>query len=61
MADLTKREWENYKKPEHAHVYKQIATVMRKGISPEEVKQIYSEWANDLEYEKVDNLLLLLA
>lgn len=52
MADLTTNEWEKYEKPEQAHVYKQIATVMHKGIKPEEVADFYSKWADELEYEK---------
>ncbi|WAR10531.1 MET27-like protein [Mya arenaria] len=52
MADLSKKEWEHYERPEQSHVFKQIATVMRKGISPEEVAEFYSKWAGDLEYEK---------
>ena len=53
MADLSKREWENYGDPAHSKVYKNIATVMHKGITPGEVAEFYSEWANGDEYEKV--------
>lgn len=52
MADLSKREWENYEDPAHSKVYKNIATVMHKGITPGEVAGFYSEWANGDEYEK---------
>lgn len=52
MADLSKKEWETYKKPEHSHVCKQIATVMHKGIKPDEVAQFYDQWAEGREYEK---------
>ncbi|XP_052254947.1 uncharacterized protein LOC127860718 isoform X2 [Dreissena polymorpha] len=52
MADLSQKEWDRFEKPEHSHVYKQIATVMHKGISQEEVAQFYSKWADDLQYEK---------
>lgn len=53
MADLSKKEWEKYERPEHSHVYKQIATVMHKGIKPEEVAQFYDKWAENRGYEKV--------
>ncbi|KAL4228392.1 Methyltransferase domain [Mactra antiquata] len=52
MADLSKKEWEKYEEPQESHVYKQIATVMQKGISPDEVAEFYSKWASGLEYEK---------
>lgn len=52
MADLSQKEWEKYARPEHSHVYKQIATVMHKGIKPDEVANFYDKWADDLEYEK---------
>ena len=54
MADLSKKEWENYEKPEHAKVYKNIATVMHKGIQPEEVADFYTKWADGFEYDKVN-------
>ena len=53
MADLSKKEWENYKDPEHSKVYKNIANVMHKGIKPEEVADFYSHWADGDEYDKV--------
>ncbi|XP_060585644.1 methyltransferase-like protein 27 [Ruditapes philippinarum] len=49
--DLSAKEWEKYGKPEHSHVYKQIATVMHKGIKPEEVAKFYDTWADGREYE----------
>jgi hypothetical protein len=51
--DLSAKEWEKYGKPEHSHVYKQIATVMHKGIKPEEVAKFYDTWAEGREYENV--------
>ncbi|KAL3836906.1 hypothetical protein ACJMK2_022312 [Sinanodonta woodiana] len=47
MADLSKKEWEKYQDPGQAHVYKNIATVMQKGIEPAQVSDFYSKWAGD--------------
>ena len=53
MADLSKKEWEHYQDPNHSLVFKNIATVMHKGIKPEEVAEFYSKWADGDEYDKV--------
>ena len=53
MADLSKKEWEKYEKLEEANVFKNIATVMHKGIQPVEVAEFYDKWADDNnQYEK---------
>lgn len=52
MADLSKKEWEHYQDPNHSLVFKNIATVMHKGIKPEEVAEFYSKWADGDEYDK---------
>ena len=61
MADLSKKEWENYEQPGHSKVFKNISTVMQKGISATDVADYYSDWANNQnEYEKVRVLPLRL-
>jgi len=61
MADLSKKEWEKYEKSEEAKVFKNIATVMHKGIQPGEVAEFYDKWADDNnQYEKVDICFCLL-
>ena len=61
MADLSKKEWEKYEKSEEAKVFKNIATVMHKGIQPVEVAEFYDKWADDNnQYEKVDICFCLL-
>lgn len=52
MADLSQKEWQKYAEPAAAHVCQQIATVMHKGIKPEEVADFYNKWADGYEYEK---------
>jgi hypothetical protein len=60
MADLSKKEWEKYEKLEEANVFKNIATVMHKGIQPVEVAEFYDKWADDNnQYEKVNQWFLL--
>lgn len=52
--DPAKKEWEGYSDPESSSVCKRIVHIMRKGITPEEVAKLYSDWAENLEYEKVN-------
>ena len=53
--DPSLKEWEKYENPQESVLCKRIVGIMRKGISPEQVAKLYSEWAEDMIYDKVSD------